>query len=129
MKDNGTDRDIALLMATALSDIASLVGTINANLYAPAIVTQPTNIENVSINDDVTFSVVAVNATAYQWQRKDPDGIWVNATSTGADTAEWSFRVASNAFFTRLYRCKITGKDGSNIYTNEVQIIQAQAQG
>ena len=126
MRENGTDRDIALLMASALSDIATLVGTINTNLYVPAIVTQPVNAEDVELNDEVTFSVVAVNATAYQWQRKDPDGTWVDATSTGANTASWTFTVSSSAFFTRRYRCKITGKDGSTIYTNEVQIIEAE---
>ena len=129
MKDNGTDRDVALLMVSAVSDIATLVGTINTNLYVPAIVTQPTNIEDVELNDSVTLAVVAVNATAYQWQRKDPDGTWINATSTGADTASWTFTVTASAFFTRLYRCKITGKDGSTIYTNEVQLIEAEGEG
>ena len=129
MKDNGTDRDIALLMANALSDIATLVGTINTNLYVPAIVMQPVSAEDVSLNDEVTFAVVAVNATAYQWQRKDPGGTWVDATSAGADTASWTFTVTAAAFFTRSYRCKITGKDGSTIYTNEVQIVEAEAEG
>ena len=126
MNNNGTDRDIALEIVDYLDDINGLIGQINTNLFVPAIVTQPTN-QTVAYEGTCTFEVVAVNAVSYQWQRKNPavsQTAWANTSLAGNKTDTLTFTVSLSEYYTYYFRCKITGKDGSIIYTNEVQVIQ-----
>ena len=122
MRENGTDRDIALKLVEAVSDCNTLIAAINTNLYEPSITTQPEDKTITALNQNVTFAVVAVHALSYQWQYKTT-GEWSNATSEGSDTASWTFSVTTTAIFARSYRCKITGLDGTIIYTDTVKLI------
>lgn len=128
MRDNGTDRDVALAIVDYLDDINSLIGQINSNLFVPAIVAQPTS-QTVAINDTCEFTVSAVNVAEYQWQRKNPavsETAWANTALTGNKTDTLTFSVSASEYYTYYFRCKIIGKDGSIIYTNEVQVIQPE---
>lgn len=124
--DHGTDRDVALAIVSALDSCASLVASVNDNLYVPHITTQPTNQEG-DIGDTVTFTVAGNNIAAYQWQYKS-GGVWANSSSTGNQTASMEVEVNENRYG-YLYRCMITGKDGSTIYTDEVKITRPEAVG
>ena len=129
MKDNGTDRDVALAFVSVVNDLATLLGTLNDNLFVPHIVTQPTN-QTVAEGENAVFSVVANNVTAYLWKyRAGQTGSWRDITPggsiTGIDTA--TLTVPNNAQrYTYYYRCTLTGKDGSTINTDLVQIIEPQ---
>ena len=125
MRENGTDRDVALSIVGLITDIGTLVATINSNLFVPAIVTQPTN-QEVALTETCSFTVVAVNVASYQWQRKLNDTTWGNTSLSGNKTDTLSFVTTAEAY-TYTFRCKITGKDGSIIYTNEVQVIEPAA--
>ena len=124
MNNNGTDRDIALSMVDVMGNIQTLIETINTNISAPVIITQPVSIDDVSLGDSVTFAVVAKNATAYQWQLLIPGHAgWENSQASGATNATWTFSAGPANYAERKYRCKITGIDNSVIYSNEVQLI------
>lgn len=125
MRDNGTDRDVAMLILNGLTSCKNLIASINDNLYVPHIVTQPTN-QTVALNETATFSVVANNAVSYQWQYATgmaPD-TWNNSTGPGATTDTYTVTPTIDAHYNNVYRCQITGKDGSVIYTNTVQALR-----
>lgn len=121
MNNNGTDRDVALSIVNLITEISTLVSTINSNLFVPAIVTQPTN-QEVALSGTCSFTVVAVNVAAYQWQRKTSGASWGNTSLSGNKTDTLTFTTSAEAY-TSTFRCKITGKDGSIIYTDEVQVV------
>ena len=128
MKDNGTDRDIALAFVTVVDELATLLGTLNDNLYVPHIVTQPTD-QTEAVNDNAVFTVVANNVSVYEWQyaptQITPSWRTIHSGTTGADTATLTVPVTEPRYG-YLYRCKITGKDGSIIYTDSVKIIEPE---
>ena len=123
MRDNGTDRDIALSLVSALNTTATLLETIHDTRYAPHITTQPTDFEG-ELGDTATFTVVANNVKAYHWQFSSSQGqTWANTGTTGYTTDTLALAITE----TRLgyiYRCKIDGLDDSIIYTNTVKMIQ-----
>lgn len=127
MSNNGTDRDVALSIVSALNSCAELITGINDNLYVPHITTQPTD-QEVAIGEDATFTVAGNNIAAYQWQYKQEGYVWQNSASTGSTTASLTV-TASETRYGYKYRCKITGKDGSTIYSNEVRMIEPEANG
>ena len=130
MRENGTDRDIALSMVGIMGDIQTLIETINTNISAPVIITQPVSIENVSLGDSVTLTVVAKNATAYQWMVLIPGHAgWETSQAPGSTSSSWTFSAGPTNYADRKYRCKITGIDNSVIYSNEVQLIPPAENG
>ena len=122
MKDNGTDRDIALQMVSLLSDINTALTNINDHKFVPHILTQPTD-QEAGLNEDATFTVVANNVKAYQWQYQTVEGAaWNNSSAEDATTASRTVTVTSNNYYKNRFRCQITGLDNSVIYTNVVKI-------
>ena len=122
MNKNGTDRDVALSILDALDACSNLLQTINANLYSPYILTQPTN-QTVAIDATCTFTINAVHVASYQWQYLPAGGTWTDGTGT-ADQATFSFVVRSTSVYARYYRCKLTGTDGTVAYSDLVQVLQ-----
>lgn len=118
MKDNGTDRDIALQMVSLLSDINTALTNINDHKFVPHILTQPTD-QTGAVGDTVTFSVVADNVKEYQWQYKRPDqGGFINTTGlTGYNTDTLTVPVTAvrNGW---LFRCAVTGLDNNIVYSD-----------
>ena len=90
MKDNGTDRDIAQAFVSVVNDLATLLGTLNDNLFVPHIVTQPTN-QTAAVGSNAVFTVVANNVVEYKWQyRLSGSTNWRDINPgeiTGIDTA------------------------------------------
>lgn len=115
MRENGTDRDIALLMVDKLTAISTLIGSINHNLYGPYITAQPTDQSGV-VNDTVYFTVTALHVSAYQWEVDAGSG-WVNSTLSGYNTDTLSVGVQANRDGYK-FRCKLTGIDGTTVYTD-----------
>ena len=129
MKDNGTDRDVALDMLDALSNCATIISTINTNLFHAVITTQPTS-QEAALSETAEFTVVAVNAVSYRWQVQQSAGAnWVNSThGTGYETATFSVSATATRY-TYSYRCAVTGKDGEVIYSDVVKILEPEAEG
>lgn len=115
MRENGTDRDVALSIVSMLGTVAENVALINDNLFVPHIVTQPVDFAG-TIGENAVFTVVANNVTAYQWQIKSAGGNWVTLGSSYTDPT-MTFEVTEGRIGNN-YRCRITGKDGSTIYSN-----------
>jgi len=76
----------------------------------PVITDEP---DNVSPNegDTATFSVVATNATGYQWQLNTGSG-WHNIT--GATSASYTTGVLSLSDNAHQFRCVVTGLGGTD---------------
>lgn len=126
MRENGTDRDIALQMVSLLGDINTALVNINDHKFVPHILTQPTDQEG-AIGDSVTFSVVANNVKAYQWQFQATESSnWTNSSGEDANTANRTLTVSTNNFYRNRFRCKITGLDDSVIYTDVVKITEPE---
>ena len=126
MSNNGTDRDIALLLVDAVDDCLSMVTAINNTLYHAAITTQPTD-QTAAISSSAVFSVVASNVAAYQWEyRQTAEGNWLNVANTGNKTDTVTIGVSNSNFYNYSFRCKITGKDGAVIYTDVVKILEPE---
>lgn len=115
MKDNGTDRDIALIMVDKLTAISGLISDINYHLYGPYIMAQPTN-QSGAVGDNVQFTVTALRVASYQWEVNTGDS-WGNTTLSGAKTATLTVAALANRNGYK-FRCKLTGEDGSIVYTN-----------
>ena len=71
-------------------------------------------------SESFSFTVEAENAAGYQWQFKYPNGDWANNTGTGYNTKTYTQKLNAQRL-NFLYRCEITGTDGSVIYTREVR--------
>ena len=127
MKDNGTDRDVALSILSVINSIKDSLTAINAHLFSPYILTQPVNATDIEIGDTATFTVSAANISAYQWQYKGPnDTNWYSSTHSGNTTATLSV-VATESRYAVKFRCKLTGTDGTIVYTDEVQMIAPES--
>lgn len=126
---NGTDRDIALRIVDIVDSIKTSVAAINSNLYSPYILTQPVDV-TLAIDETAEFTVSAANVTAYQWEYKNlaaSTPAWANIAGPSAATATLSLAVTATRY-NHLYRCKLTGKDGTTAYTDEVKIIEPPAE-
>lgn len=88
--------------------------------------TQPVDIvaaESVS----VAFTVDATGVASYQWQVTLNNGLtWNDSSAGGNKTNTFSISVTTNKY-DYLYRCKLTGEDGSVLYTNNVRILKPSA--
>lgn len=86
------------------------------------ILIQPNDIELSSGDTKDIYCMVAGNTdgstnTTYQWQMSSNGGqTWSNSTATG--NTSWKLSVSYGSGNERLYRCKITDKDGIIAYTN-----------
>lgn len=125
MRENGTDRDVALTMKQLITDCASMVTTINENLFVPQIITQPTD-QTAAVGTNATFSISAVNVESYQWQYRDKTGgAWYNATGSGNNTDTMTIE-ATTIRYGLYFRCHMVGKDGSEIDSDLVSLIQPE---
>lgn len=113
--DHGTDRDVALQLMSALNDCAGFLHSIRDTKYSPHILTQPSDVENATLNASVTFTVVANNVKSYQWQYKQPGGTtWQNTTISGyaTDTITVNATAARDGM---SFRCIVTGIDDTTV--------------
>ena len=123
--DHGTDRDVAQLILSALTSTAELVASINDNLYVPHIVTQPVDFAG-TIGGNAVFTIVANNVAAYMWQIQNAQsGNWINL-GDGYTEPTLTFEVTESRIGNK-YRCRITGKDNSRIFSDVVQLTLAEA--
>lgn len=120
MRDNGTDRDVALDIVSELNNILTTVTSINGTLYAPSITTQPTD-QEAAIGSSAVFTVVAKNAKSYNWQLASGGG-WRDVSYTGHATATMSVPTTEERY-TYRFSCEITGYDGTVIRSNTVKIV------
>lgn len=77
------------------------------------------------VGGTVSFSVVANGVAKYQWQFFNPnvtDPKWASSSATGSTTATMSGYDVTEARLTYKFRCKLTGNDGTVMYTDEVMI-------
>lgn len=86
------------------------------------IMAQPTDIK-AAAGDTVTFTVMATGVASYQWQVGGTDGAnWTDLTWDGAKTASMTHAM-NETNITYVYRCKLTGVDGTELYTNVIKFL------
>ncbi len=108
-----TNKKDGSLDASATSSNA--VVTMNV---AAAITTQPTGKSEVVSGSEVTLSVVATNATGYQWYICD-DAEKANASAiSGAEAADYVFNCSASAY----YYCVVGNACGAGIESNVVSV-------
>ncbi|MBR6027971.1 MAG: hypothetical protein IKP40_02700 [Clostridia bacterium] len=107
---------------TDLNGTAAYTDTVK--LIAPdvSINVQPKD-ATALIGDKVTLSVEALNVRSYLWQYSNNEGMdWINFTSGGHNTASYTYTVESQHYI-RLIRCKLTGLNGTILYTDSVKLL------
>ena len=101
------------LDASVTSDNAVI--TLNV---AAAITTQPTNKSEIVSGSSVTLSLVATNATSYQWYSCD-DAEKTNAAAiSGAGAADYVFTCTANGY----YYCEVGNACGAAVVSNVVSV-------
>ena len=101
------------LDASVTSDNAVI--TLNV---AAAITTQPTNKSEIVSGSSVTLSLVATNATSYQWYSCD-DAEKTNAAAiSGAEAADYVFTCTANGY----YYCEVGNACGAAVVSNVVSV-------
>ncbi|MCQ2500161.1 MAG: hypothetical protein MJ117_02310 [Lachnospiraceae bacterium] len=85
------------------------------------ITEQPVN-ANGKIGDTVTYHVTAENAASYEWQYSKNGTKWYKSTLSTAATDTVSLKINSTTKG-NLYRCKVTGVDGTVQYTEIAGLI------
>ena len=123
MRENGTDRDVAIKIVNTLTGINNAISNIAINVIDPVITVQPTD-QVVALNNTVWFEVTADYATAYQWQidRQDDQGfvdqpesaIWIGTTTRKMHFLSAALREPFR------FRCKISNAHGT-VYSDEVK--------
>ena len=99
------------------ASVTSTNAVVTLNVAA-AITTQPTNKRDVVAGSEVTLSVVATNATGYQWYICD-DAEKHNASAiSGAEAANYVFNCTANAY----YYCVVGNACGADIESNVVSV-------
>ena len=119
--NNGTDRDVAMIMLDTFTAIDSALSTINTNLFAATIINQPVDAVG-DLGDEVTFTVGAANATAYKWYYKlitAPESAWEATTAAGNNTKTITVTITEQRLL-YTYRCRVKGIDGNYVYSNPV---------
>ncbi len=101
------------LDASVTSDNAVI--TLNV---AAAITTQPTNKSEIVSGSSVTLSLVATNATSYQWYSCDDAEKTNAAVIPGAEAADYAFTCTANGY----YYCEVGNACGEDIVSNVVSV-------
>jgi predicted secreted protein len=88
------------------------------------ITEQPQSVA-IDVNAAASFSVEASGVSSYQWQfSRDGGSTWQNAGFTGSRTNEMTVEFNSSRI-QYVFRCELTGKDGSQAYTDTVKASEA----
>ena len=103
------------LVSNAAGDVTSETATLTVNVKPvenpkPAITTQPAD---VTVNEGATaaFSVVASNATTYQWYYQKPDTTVWNSVLVNGTSATYTLTTAER-HNGNTYRCTLTNEAG-----------------
>lgn len=84
------------------------------------VITKQPQSQAAVAGDTVTFHVEATGVASYQWQILGTGGNWNDLTWSGATTATMT-HMLNESNIQRQYRCKLTGTDGSVVYTDVVR--------
>ena len=92
------------------------------------ITKQPVNVQ-AAVGDTVKFSVEATGAASYQWQySKNGGSSYSNAGVSGNKTKTISVKL-TETYMTFLWRCAITGEDGTQVYSDAATIGESASSG
>ena len=83
------------------------------------IITQPQSVK-AEVGDTVTFTVEAENVASYVWEYSANGGMTWRTSSNKTNTISYTLTEGNKVY---IRRCKLTGKDGNVVYTNEVGIL------
>lgn len=120
-------RDIALKILGKLQNLKTVVSNARKEAQVltrsiPVILEQPQSYLGPA-GPRASFTVIAENVSAYQWQAKSKDGTqWSNSSATGNKTNTMTRATTDSSATLYEYRCKITGIDNSVIYSDIVDI-------
>ena len=123
-KASGTNFPVGVTIVTATA--SNICGTVSCtftvtviDVRIPVVTTQPTNTA-VCVGKNSIFSVVATNATSYQWQTGNANNQWGNIP--GATSSSYTTNNTNMFMNGALYRVAITGPCGTVVYSNPVTL-------
>ena len=119
-------RDIALKVLAAVEAVKDALADLMETTF---IIYQPKDWTG-AVGDTVTFTVKAMNVSAYRWQYSTDGSSWSNSSSsvTGYNTDTVSF-LMEEALAGSYRRCRLTLPGGGYLYTDAVQTLLAENEG
>lgn len=121
MKDGrpkrGMDRDLALKVLALCSAVKDALDDLLDTMF---IIYQPKSV-TAAIGDSVSFTVIAMNVNAYQWQYSTNGTQWYTTSAEGNKTATMSVE-ATEERYNNYYRCRLRDADNNTIYSDIVRI-------
>jgi hypothetical protein len=113
-------------VTTVTATASNICGTVTCtftitvlDVRVPVVTTQPVN-SSVCVGGSATFSVVATNASSYQWQTGNANNQWGNIP--GATSATYTVNNAPLSLNNAIYRVAITGPCGTVVFSNPVTL-------
>ena len=120
------NRDVWLGFQSKLTSLYNVIERCKAAVFdiakVPIILKQPENFNTPDVSGTAVFELRAANVDSYQWQSKAQSANWINTSASGNKTNRISLAI-TNTTSKLLFRCIITGTDGSTIYSDEVRIV------
>ena len=112
-----TDRDLALKV---LAELVAVKDALDDLLGTMFIIYQPKSVI-AEIGDPVSFTVTAMNVSAYQWQYSTNGTQWYTTNAEGNKTATMSVETTEERY-DNYYRCRLRDADNNTIYSDIVRI-------
>lgn len=81
------------------------------------ILTMPEDQKISKLGEALVFSTQVLHGAAYQWEYSKNGSSWYKSSAEGSKTPYLTLK-ASSSNYTNLYRCRVTGTDGSVVYTS-----------
>ena len=113
-------RDLALKVLAFVKGVRQALADLMDTMF---IIYQPKDCY-CNIGDTVSFNVVAMNVSAYQWQYRTvgSSGSWTDARFVGNNTANPVFTLKSESSYASEFTCRLTDADGNIIYSDIVRL-------
>ena len=122
------DRDTALKILQKLTNLKNILNPVVIlskvlTRKIPVIIQQPEDFTG-AMGEEAYFTVIAENIAVYEWEFRTATGSpnWQHSNISGTATNQAHVAI-STARLKYLYRCKMTGIDGTIIYSNPVKMI------
>ena len=118
-------RGIALLLAVVmlLGMFPATVPTAQGAETDGIVIHSQPEFQHGAVGETVQFTVEASGVASYEWwYRRTENGTWYSTSLTGFNTKTLSVGVTTgrNGY---QYRCKLTGNDGSEVYTESAALL------
>ena len=111
------NRDLALKVLEVVGAVRDALDDLLDTMF---IIYQPKSV-TAEIGVPVSFTVIAMNVSAYQWQYSTNGTQWYTTSAEGNKTATMTVETTEERYG-NYYRCRLRDADNNTIYSDIVRI-------